>query len=245
MARKGLVTPFGVHHARNLTREAGFLYDDVSTPNLTNHNTFCEWRVMYYVWKHHISEWVGFTSWAHHLKPFQPKLNQLTHGNITSALSRLPIAGFCAVPLRSLIQPQFKSILKPTLKNQFIQNYMIDKSLDDGFRDSRGMPLGRYHSPLYWDAMINEFKTLYSIDLDQELDWVSLSQVDHLHTWCNAFVARWSYFDSYMQIFSPIALALLKKFGSHPTDLELSYICERFIIINNYLQFMNIHIDTA
>ena len=240
----GLITPFGVHHARNLKRETDYIYDDELTPNLTEHNTLCEWRAMYYVWKHLHSNWVGFTSWGHDKKKFQPRLCEFTLQGIESVLSKYSLAGFCVVPVSSLILQPYRNCTLATLKNHFIQYYHINKDIPGSFLDSRGRQLGDYCNVIYWDFIINEFKKQYSIDLEQELDWVQLGKVAYLHTWCNAFVARWKYFDDYMRMFSPIVLAMLDHFGSHPTDLELSYICERLIIIYNYIQYSNMNIIT-
>jgi glycosyltransferase involved in cell wall biosynthesis len=99
------------------------------------------------------------------------------------------------------------------------------------------MPLAKYHSAPYWDFVMNQYHNLHGINLEKELDWKKLAKVDILHTWCNAFVARWEYFDEYMSQFSPIVLSMLDFFGSHPSDLELSYICERLIILFNYIRY--------
>ena len=72
------ITPFGVYKARFLKRQSDHLYDDQKSPNLTTHNTLCEWRVLYYIWKHYPSPWIGFTSWQHDRKKFKPETNRIS-----------------------------------------------------------------------------------------------------------------------------------------------------------------------
>jgi len=231
----GLVTPFGVHEGKLLPREPGYLYDDECQPNLTEHNTLCEWRVMYYVWKHRPSSWVGFTSWTHDEKGFSPQLKLLTPEWIDRTLQQQDIFGFGVRTPAEFMLPGLKDKLTANLKNQFVQWRMAELNHSAHMHDHRDMPMGKYHDAKYWDYVMNEFKSLYSVDLERELDWNSLAEVRHLHTWCNAFISKWDYFDQYMQVFSPLVLSMLDRFGSHQTDLELSYICERLLMIFNYL----------
>jgi len=233
------IKPFGVFKSLLLPRAKHALYDDEKNPNLTAHNTFCEWRVLYYIWKHFPSPWVGFTSWQHNLKGFLPPLDRITPGWIDAGLKTAPIKGFIVRPLHSVMVGPVDACILPTLKDQFLQWSLLEGTIGKRINDVRGMPMGRYHSAPYWDFVIKEYRRIYGADLADELDWVALGKIDALHTWCNAFIARWSYFDDYMKQFSPIALGLLDFFGSHPIDLELSYICERLIIIYNYIKYSN------
>lgn len=234
-----IVTPFGVFKAKQHPRNPEHFYDDQRLPNLTAHNTLCEWRVLYYVWKHHPSPWVGFTSWAHNQKQFHPAIASVTKGHCESVLKHHNIAGFCLRPLRQLILPDVPSELDLTLKLQYNQWSLMEKRNGINYLDSRRLPLGKYHDIKYWNFVMEEYHTLYGINLEKELDFVFLGTIQALHTWCNAFVARWDYFDAYMTRFSPIVMAMLEHFGSHPTELELSYICERLIILHNYIKYAN------
>ncbi len=72
------------------------------------------------------------------------------------------------------------------------------------------------------------------MDVEPYLD--DLASVEYLHTFCHAFVARWEYFDDYLRHSYPIVMGLLERFGNHPTDLELSYVCERLLILHNYVR---------
>jgi hypothetical protein len=126
-----------------------------------------------------------------------------------------------------------------TLKSQFLQWSLVETALEMPMNDHRRLPLGKYHSPRYWDFVITRYQSYYGINLEKELDWRMLGKIRPLHTWCNAFICRWDYFDTYMTVFSPIVLDMLAHFGSHPSELELSYICERLIVIHNYIQFSN------
>jgi hypothetical protein len=231
------IRPCGVHLARQLPRPAGYIYDDEALPNLTQHNTLCEWRVLYYVWKHHPSPWVGFTSWRHDAKHFRPQLMAIDETWLISSLNHSPITGLAVRPLRSLMLNQVAGKDDVTLKTQFLQWKIVESLSGVKLNDSRCMPLGKYHDLPYWDFVMQAFHRCYGIHLERELDWVSLGHVDRLHTWCNAFVARWDFFDNYMSLFTPIVMGLLEHFGSHPEDLELSYICERLIILHNYIQY--------
>ena len=235
--RQKFVTPCGVYKSRKLDRIAGCIYDDEKYPNLADHNTFCEWRVLYYVWKHYPSTWVGFTSWRHDAKHFTPSLQSIDQRWVLSHLSKFPIVGFLQMPLRSLLLEGMAEAEGATLKTQFIQWTFVETLLGEQLNDHRSIPLAMYHDSTYWDFVMHQFKGLYGIDIERELDWMLLGTIDPLHTWCNAFVARWDYFDGYMKMFTPIAFALLERFGSHPNDLELAYICERLIIIYNYIRF--------
>lgn len=236
---KGLIRPFGVHLARQQERRADYLYDDEKIPNLTEHNTLCEWRVLYYVWKHHPSEWVGFTSWRHDFKNFSPQIEHIDMPWVLSALKMFPIAGFAVRPLKELIVKNVVPYEEATLKSQFLQWSWIENKLGVRINDMRQMPMARFHSETYWNFVMQQFQSLYGVNLEKELDWDALGKIDKLHTWCNAFVARWAYFDDYMSTFSPIVLNMLDHFGSHPKDLELSYICERLIILHNYIRHAN------
>jgi hypothetical protein len=231
------ITPCGVYKSREMDRIAGCIYDDEITPNLTSHNTLCEWRVLYYVWKHYPRNWVGFTSWRHNEKHFSPQLMAIDEKWLMSSLKKSPITGLAVRPLRSLLLNGIPKKAKATLKTQFLQWKFVESLAGAQLNDSRSIPLGKYHDSPYWDFVMQEFSRLYGIHLERELDWVSLGRLDRLHTWCNAFVSRWGYFDGYMAMFTPIVFGLLDRFGSHPTDLELAYICERLIILYNYIQY--------
>lgn len=231
------VIPCGVHESRFLDRIQGCIYDDEKSPNLTDHNTLCEWRVLYYVWKHYPSAWVGFTSWRHDAKNFKPSLRSIDETWLHASLRRWPIIGLYQRPLRSLFLEGLAETEGATLKTQFVQWRIAESLSGIQLNDSRSIPLAKYHDFVYWEFVMREFRSLYGIDMEKELDWVSLGRVDHLHTWCNAFVARWDYFNGYMTMFAPIVFGLLDRFGSHSTDLELAYICERLIILYNYLQY--------
>lgn len=233
------VQTFGVYKARMLPRLKNCLYDDQRKPNLTDHNTLCEWRVLYYIWKHYPSQWVGFTSWQHNQKGFFPKIENIDSSGIKSVLNDNPIEGFCVRSLPSLMIKKSGINHETTLRQQFVQWSLVEHVIGKQINDTRGMLKGRYHTAPYWDFIINAYRDIYGIDLQKEIDWIALGKVENLHTWCNAFVARWDYFDAYMRMFSPIVLGLLDYFGSHPTDLELSYICERLIIIYNYMRYSN------
>lgn len=240
--RPNFIVPFGVHRARQLVPEEGYLYDGTLSPNLAEHNTLCEWRALYYVWKHHRSAWVGFTSWRHDEKQFAPPLAGITRDWVEGVLARTPIYGFAAARPIVLVPPPFRHSTGVTLLQHY--SYLYEKSLGrpGGTRDVRGLPFGCYHHPRYLEFVFREFERRYGIALETALDWSKLAQARSLHTWCNAFVARWEYFDDYMTMFSPVVLALLEHFGSHPTDLELCYVCERLIILYNYLRASGLRI---
>jgi hypothetical protein len=238
-ARHKFVTPCGVYKSRDLDRIPGCIYDDEKYPNLTDHNTLCEWRVLFYVWKNYPSSWIGFTSWRHDEKCFSPPLQFVDENWLKSNLDRYPIIGFAQRPLRSLLLKGMAEVSGATLKTQFIQWKIVESLAGIQLNDSRSIPLAKYHDIRYWDFVIHEFRRIYGIDIERELDWVSLGAIDRLHTWCNAFVVHWDYFDRYMTMFAPIVFGLLDRFGSHPTDLELAYICERLIILYNYIQYSN------
>jgi hypothetical protein len=233
------IQSFGVHKAKQSPRNALCLYDDEKRPNLTEHNTLCEWRVLYYVWKHHPAPWVGFTSWQHDQKGFFPPIEGIRVDWIDSTLKRAPITGFIVRPLHAVMVDNSGERLGRTLKDQFLQWSLLEHHIGKKINDKRSLPLGRYHTAPYWDFVMKAYHDMYAVNLEKELDWQGLGKVDALHTWCNAFVANWAYFDDYMTQFSPIALGLLHFFGSHPTDLELSYICERLIILHNYIRYSN------
>lgn len=239
MAPGQSIQPFGVHEAKSLPRQAHCLYDDERLPNLTEHNTLCEWRVLYYIWRHYPTQWVGFTSWQHDRKGFSPIIGNITTQWIQSAIKCNPISGFIVRPLYSVMIQTPDERDKLSLRQQFLQWSMIEHIIGKKIYDTRGMPLSRYHTAPYWDFVMNAYRDLYGVNLEKDLDWNSLAGVDDLHVWCNAFVAHWDYFNAYMKMFSPIALGLLEYFGSHPVDLELSYICERLIIIYNYIRYAN------
>lgn len=232
-----IVKPFGVFKAKQLPRNHRHIYDDQHSPNLTGHNTLCEWRVLYYIWKHHPSPWVGFTSWSHNQKHFYPAIESIEKDHCKSVLKHHNIAGFCLRPLHQLIHPDMVREFDCTLKIQFTQWSIMEKRDGRNYSDKRMLPLGKYHDIKYWNFVIREYLSLYGINLEKELDFVSLGTIQALHTWCNAFAVNWDYFDDYMTRFSPIVLSMLDYFGSHPTDLELSYICERLIILNNYIKY--------
>lgn len=234
-----VVVPFGVFKARQLPRMHNHVYDDEKSPNLTDHNTLCEWRVLYYVWKHHAAQWVGFTSWSHNQKGFYPKIESVEGGQCERALRIHNIVGFCLRPLKSLIPADIASEFGITLKTQFLQWALAEQRNKLNIFDKRKMPLGKYHHLVYWDFVIQEYQSLYGINLERELDFRALGNVTALHTWCNSFICNWQYFNDYMKAFSPVVLGMLDHFGSHPTDLELSYICERLIILHNYIKYTN------
>ncbi len=229
----GLVTPIGVHDARKCERIPGYIYDDELSQNLTEYNTLCEWRVLYYVWQNLPSPWVGFTSWQHDRKGFLPTLGELTATRIEAELSTRPLWPFMVLPLDRLMLP-FSPPLAPTLKNQFIQWNLAEAASGAEVSDIRQMPMGKYHHPRYWDAILAAVKKRHGLDLDRMFDWEKLGATLSLHTWCHAFVSTWDFFDAYMQFSAPIVVELLQQFGNHPTDLELSYSCERLLILFNY-----------
>ncbi len=234
-----LIKPIGVYKARRIERVPEYLYDDEKRPNLTAHNTLCEWRTLFYIWKHYPDKWVGFTSWKHDRKGFAPSIDRLDERWVLQHLADKSIAGFMVRPLQALMIKDLDPELEPTLKSQFIQWSLVEDILEKKVNDTRSMPMGRFHNPVYWDFVMDEYRCVHGIDLARELDWVGLGRIDALHTWCNAFVARWDYFDDYMRHFSPIVMSLLEYFGSHPVNLELSYICERLIILFNYIRYSN------
>jgi hypothetical protein len=240
-----VIVPFGVHRARELPPEEGFLYDGTLSPHLAQHNTLCEWRVLYYVWKHHRSDWVGFTSWRHDEKKFEPLLASITRNWVEETLARRPIHGFAAQRPIDLLPPPFRDARGVTLLQHY--SYFYEKGLrrPGGSRDVRGSPFGCYHHPRYLEFVFQEFERRYGVALEGKLDWVKLGQARSLHTWCNAFVARWDYFDDYMTVFTPVVEALMEHFGSHPTDLELCYVCERLIILYNYIQASGLKIKRS
>jgi len=227
----------GVNDARYLQRVPSYIYDDERSPNLTEHNTLCEWRALYYIWKHYPSSWVGFTSWQHDRKGFTPMLHRLNLQWVKRSLEDKPIAGFVVKPLKPLMVRGIDRHLGVTLKSQFLQWSKLERISKADINDNRAMPMGRFHSESYWDFVIDDYRRLYGVDLEKEIDWSEIGQNEFLHTWCNAFVAKWDYFDAYMRQFSPIVFNLLEYFGSHPLNLELSYICERLIIMFNYIRF--------
>jgi hypothetical protein len=235
----GLVKPCGVYKACQLEHHPDYVYDDEKTPNLTEHNSLCEWRALYYIWRHYPSKWVGFTSWRHDQKGFMPAIANLKKSEIISILNRVPIAGFVVRPLADLMIRNFSESSAMTLRSQFLQWSLVETALDTPMNDQRRLPLGKYHSSQYWDFVIGRYQSYFGINLDKDLDWEALGKIRSLHTWCNAFVCHWEYFDKYMTAFSPIVLDMLDHFGSHPEELELSYICERLIIIHNYIQYSN------
>lgn len=232
-----LVTPCGVFKSREQARIPGCIYDDEKRPNLTQHNTLCEWRVLYYVWQHHPSTWVGFTSWQHDKKKFHPSMAPINEAWVCDVLKKRPIFGFAQWPLASLMLPELRGHIAISLKSQFLQWKIYENLIGLPLNDARSIPLGKYHDLPYWDFVMQALRTRYGIDIEKELDWQALADVDALHTWCNAFIADWKYFDGYMRMFSPIVLSMLQRFGSHTTDLELAYICERLIILYNYIQY--------
>lgn len=232
-----IIKPFGVFKAKQLPRNHKHIYDDQRSPNLTEHNTLCEWRVLYYIWNHYPSPWVGFTSWSHNQKRFYPAIEFIEKDHCESALKYHNIAGFCLRPLGNLIYPDMAREFGYTLKTQFNQWSIMEKRDGLNYSDRRMLPLGKYHDIKYWNFVIREYHTLYGINLEKELDFISLGTIPALHTWCNAFVAIWDYFDDYMTQFSPIVMSMLDHFGSHSTELELSYICERLIILHNYIKY--------
>ncbi len=231
------VMPVGVHEACRFPRVPEYVYDDEKYPNLTSHNTLCEWRVLYYIWNHYPDKWVGFTSWKHDRKGFAPAINRLGEQWALQNLAEKPISGFMVRPLQSVMIKDLDHRQEPTLKSQFIQWSLVEDLLQKKVHDTRSMPMGRYHRSIYWDFVMQGYRRVHGIDLEKELDWSSLGRIDFLHTWCNAFVAQWDYFDMYMRQFSPIVMSMLEYFGSHPVDLELSYICERLIILFNYIRY--------
>jgi len=235
----GLVTPVGVHNARKLRRVSGFIYDDELPHNLTDYNTLCEWRVLYYVWQNLPSRWVGFTSWQHDRKGFTPPLGELTDARITTELSTRPMWPFKVQPLSKLMLP-FSPPLPPTLKNQFIQWHLAEQASGTEVTDIRHMSMGRYHHPRYWAAILAAVKKRHGLDLDTVLDWEKLGTIASLHTWCHAFVSTWDHFDAYMHFSAPIVIELIQQFGNHPTDLELSYSCERLMVLFNYIIYTNL-----
>ena len=232
-----LITPCGVFKSREQARIPGCIYDDEKQPNLTQHNTLCEWRVLYYVWQHHPSAWVGFTSWQHDKKKFHPSMALIDEAWVHTALKKTPIVGFAVWPLESLMLAELKGRLGISLKSQFLQWKIYEDLIGMPLNDARRMPLGKYHDLPYWNFVMQALTCRYGIDIEKELDGYALAGVDALHTWCNAFIADWRYFDGYMRMFSPIVLSMLQRFGSHARDLELAYICERLIIIYNYIQY--------
>lgn len=232
-----VVVPFGVFHARALPRNPGHIYDDEREPNLTEYNTLCEWRALFYIWKHRPGPWVGFTSWSHNRKGFTPKIESIRKEQCEDILRYHNIAGFYAQPLRKLIAPTIGQKFGITLKVQFTQWSLMEQTTGQVNLDKRMLPLGKYHHIDYWDFVIREFQSLYGADLEKELDFQALGDIPALHTWCNAFVANWAYFNDYMTTFSPIVISMIDHFGSHPTDLELAYICERLIILHNYIKY--------
>jgi hypothetical protein len=234
-----VIIPFGVHNAKSLKRQNCHLYDDQKSPNLTEHNTLCEWRVLYYIWKHYPSPWIGFTSWQHDRKRFTPVTNSISRMLCDSALNHHNIVGFCIYPLKSLIAPTIAKHTKITLKAQFAQWHIAEDILGYKIPDNRNMAMCKYHDVTYWNFVIDEYRNLYGVNLEKDLDFISLGSIDKLHTWSNAFIAKWEYFNEYMTVFSPIVLSMLDHFGSHPKDLELSYICERLIILHNYIKYTN------
>lgn len=234
-----LITPCGVYKARQFDRSPGVICDDEKEPNLTDHNTLCEWRVLFYVWKHYPSKWVGFTSWQHNRKGFQPITDKMDAHWLSSSLRNSNITGFITRSLQETSIHGIDNINKLTLKTQFLQWSRIEQIINKKVNDVRKTPMGKYHSEPYWDFVMREFHKIHGLNLEKELNWIELGKVRKLHTWCNAFVAKWEYFDEYMTLFSPLVLEMLDFFGSHPVDLELSYICERLIIIFNYLKYSN------
>jgi hypothetical protein len=239
-----IVVPFGVFHARSLPRNIGHLYDDEQEPNLTDHNTLCEWRVLFYIWKHRPAPWVGFTSWAHNRKGFSPRIESVWEKQCEDVLKYHNIVGFYAKPLRLLISPDIGHEFGMTLKVQFTQWSILEEKTKRVNVDRRLLPLGKYHHIKYWDFVMREFQSLYGVDLEKELDFRALGDIPVLHTWCNAFVVNWAYFNDYMTTFSPIVISMIDHFGSHPTDLELAYICERLIILHNYIKYTNYEFKT-
>jgi hypothetical protein len=243
--RGDVIVPLGVYLARNLPREPGFVYDGELSPNLAEHNTLCEWRALYYAWQHYRSDWVGFTSWRHDDKKFAPQLGAITREWVEDVLTRTLIHGFAASRPIALMPPHLRGPGPITLLNHYAYLHSKHIARPGGTRDIRGMPLGDYHHPRYLEFVFREFERLYHVNLVEELDWAALARDRSLHTWCSAFVARWDYFDDFMKVFSPVVLALLDRFGSHPTDLELCYVCERLVILYNYVQASGLEIRRA
>jgi hypothetical protein len=228
---ENIVTPFGVHKAKDLPRPAGYLYDDVKKLNLTSYNSLSEWRVLYYIWQHHPSSWVGFTSWAHKKKGFSPNnLEDLCPEKIEKVIKTKQIIGFACHSIKELHNFLGSTTPPFTLKTQFL---LCSKITNDKYK----IPLGVFHDQKYWDFVMQEYKKLYSLDLEKALPWEELGQISSLNTWCNAFLATWPYFDKYMQTFSPIVLNGIKHFKPEGSDRGLGYICERLIIIFNYLVY--------
>lgn len=238
-AANPVIVPFGVHAARHLSRRPGHVYDDDRRPNLAEHNTLCEWRVLYYVWKHCPAPWVGFTSWAHNQKNFKPAIESVRKEQCESILRHYNIAGFYVEPLKRLIPKFIAKEYGYTLKTQFLEYSIVEILMGRTTLDARMRPLSHFHRLKYWNFVIQEFQYLYGINLEQELDFEALGEIKALHTWSNAFIANWDYFNDYMTTFSPIVLAMLEYFGSHPKELELSFICERLIILHNYIKYAN------
>jgi hypothetical protein len=234
-----VVVPFGVFQAKSLPRKPGHVYDDEKEPNLTDYNTLCEWRVLFYIWKHRPAPWVGFTSWSHDRKCFAPNIESIRKEQCEGVLKHHNIVGFYAQPLRKLIRPAIAHKFGLTLKVQFTQWSVMEQTTGIVNVDQRMLPLGKYHHIKYWDFVIREFQSLHGVNLEKELDFHALGDIPVLHTWCNAFVVNWSYFNDYMTTFSPIVFSMIDHFGSHPTDLELAYICERLIILHNYIKYTN------
>ncbi len=231
---EGIITPCGVHRARETTRDPGFIYDDELPNNLTDFNTLCEWRVLYYVWQNLPSSWVGFTSWQHNQKGFTPAISELSVQRIETELSLRSLWPFKVIPLEHLMLPMSPSS-PPTLRSQFTQWSLVEQFNGTQLNDTRSMPMGRYHHARYWEAILAAVKKRHEIDLDQVCNWEALGKIDSLHTWCHAFIATWEFFDAYMQFSAPIVDELVDQFGNHPSDLELSYSCERLLVIFNYL----------
>ena len=223
-----LVKFFGVHLARKQSRNPKYFYDDEKIPNLSEHNTLCEWRVLFYIWKHFRSEWVGFTSWRHDQKGFAPNIDHIDEKWIRSVLAKQPIFGFAVKPLKDLIIKNVRTIQKATLKSQFLQWSILENKLGVKINDSRQMPMAKYHSANYWNFTMRRFQELYNLDLESAFNWEILGQLDSLHTWCNAFIARWEYFNEYMEIFSPIVLnitgLLLNLEGSKILTSQIRYL---------------------
>lgn len=233
------IIPCGVNDAQKFGKFHGAIYDNEKQPNLAEHNTLCEWRVLYYIWKNHPSNWVGFTSWQHNRKGFTPQTDKINESWVHAALEKSPIRGFISRSVKDVAIEGIDMHSGMTLMNQFLQWSQVESIINKKVYDTRKKAMGRFHTEPYWDFVINTYQRFYGPDLSRELDWNALGEVEKLHTWCNAFVAKWEYFDDYMKTFSPIVLSMLSYFGSHPVELELSYICERMIIIYNYIQYTN------
>jgi hypothetical protein len=131
------IQPVGVYKVKNVTRKKQRIYDHEDRPNLAEHNTLCEWWVLYFVWKNFPSAWVGLKSWQHDKKKFTSQIYKIGDDWIHDSLESAPITGFMARPLHAVIVKNNDTGSERNLKNQFTQLSHLEQALQKEINDTR------------------------------------------------------------------------------------------------------------